>query len=203
MLSPTRPPTVVPPPNDPWGEDVTDPMLLDQSWGPIEGLWFWYADQGSRLIRRELLRHLEQADNARPLASPETWARCRLLARHATPDNPDGHPVGFTRDGDHIGQLVYKGTAVRVDGGAAQLDMNGLLGAFQASINANLDDDAKLDRFDASAGVDGGDDKDAALLINLQQAQAFTTSTNRSSSPTPAAMVGSTPSAASPTKSSG
>ena len=177
----------LPPTNDPWGDNAREVVFLDQNWGPVEGLWFWYANQGSRLIRRDLLLHLELADSQRPLASAESWARFRLMAQEPTPNNPDGLPVGLPRDGDHIGlscaachasQLVYEGTAVRIDGAPAIMDMNGLFEAIEASIHATLADSAKLDRLLAVAGAAGSSEKEAELILALQQARVFFTTYN-------------------------
>ena len=74
--------------------------------------------------------------------------------------NPDGLPVGFTKDtyqgSDYIGytcaachtsQLNYtnngKTTAIRIDGGPAMADMVGFLTALEKSMQATLDDEAK------------------------------------------------------------
>jgi mono/diheme cytochrome c family protein len=177
----------LPPTDDPWGDDATTLRHLEQNWGPIEGIWFYFGSQGSRLIRRDLLLNLEVADGERPLAGPETWARYRLLAQEPSPNNPDGLPVGFTRDGDaigltcaacHTGQFVYEGAAVRVDGAPALMDMNGLLSAFEASVDATLADEAKLGRLLVALGASGDAEAEAAGRRHLQQAQLFLRSYN-------------------------
>ena len=178
----------LPPQDDPWGDNATQVRLLSQNWGPIDGLWFWYADQGSRLIRREVLLNLETVDGSGPLASNETWLQYRLLIQDKTPNNPDGLPVGLTRNGDyvgftcaacHTGQIVVGDTALRIDGAPSQMDMNGLLGAFGASIDATIADEARLRRFFAAAGVMGDEEKEAELRVYLEQAGQFFTSYNR------------------------
>ncbi len=178
----------LPPTNDPWGDNATSVRLLDQNWGPIDGLWYWYANQGSRLIRRDVLLNLETVDGSGSLASNDTWLRYRLLLQDKTPNNPDGLPVGLTRDGDyigftcaacHTGQVVVGDTAVRIDGAPSQMDMNGLLGTFEASIDATLADDARLKRFYTRAGVSGNTEKETELRVYLEQAGQFFEGYNR------------------------
>ena len=106
----------------------------------------------------EVLVNLEQADNQRALIAAEHLTRFRLLNQHPTPNNPDGLPVGFARHGDRVGltcaachttQINYRGTALRIDGGPALIDVVGLFAAIEAAITATLADEAKLARFTA------------------------------------------------------
>src|SRR5262249_45061711 len=108
-----------------WGDGATKLVYLEQGWGPVEAIWYYFADQGSVLMPYDTLVHLEQAGSDKPFALPENMARFRFLPQHKTPNNPDALPVGFARHEDKVGltcaachtaQLNYKGTAVRVDG---------------------------------------------------------------------------------------
>jgi hypothetical protein len=83
------------PSSDPGGDVAGSVRYLDQNWGPVETLWYYYADQGSRLIPRDTLVNLDLAGSTAPLASAETLTRYRYLLQAPTPNNPDGLPVGF------------------------------------------------------------------------------------------------------------
>jgi mono/diheme cytochrome c family protein len=117
----------------------------------------------------DTLLHLEQADSDQPFVLPEHLARFRFLGQHRTPNNPDALPIGFTRHGDRVGltcaachtaQINYRGTAMRIDGAPALLDMDGFFRAVQAALAATLADDAKLARF--AAAISQGNDKGGA-----------------------------------------
>ena len=170
------------PQSDPWGDDAQQVRYLDQNWGPVETIWYYYADQGSRLIPRDTLLNLERADSTEPFASPETFTRYRYLLQAPTPNNPDGLPVGFARNGDHVGltcaachtgQIVYEGTAVRIDGAPSMADFNGLLAELEASLRATLADPEKLARFCEAAELD-----EAQARLSLQQSLGFFESYN-------------------------
>ena len=144
---------------DAYGDGATRLVYLEQGWGPAETLWYYHADQGSVLMPYDVLVHLEQADSERPFISPENLTRYRLLNQHKTPNNPDALPVGFARHGDRVGltcaachttQINYRGTAMRIDGGPALMDVVGLFRGIEASLAATLADEAKLGRFTAA-----------------------------------------------------
>ena len=149
-----------------WGDGATRLVYLEQGWGPIETMWYYFADQGSALMPYDTLVHLEQPDRDKPFALPENMARFRLLSQRQTPNNPDALPVGFARHEDRVGltcaachtaQINYRGTAMRVDGAPALMDMIGFLQEVDAAIKATLADEGKLARFAAKA-KGGGDD---------------------------------------------
>ena len=163
---------------DAYGDSATRLVYLEQGWGPGETLWYYHADQGSVLMPYEVLVNLEQADNPRPFISPEHLTRFRLLNQHPTPNNPDGLPIGFARHQDRVGltcaachttQINYRGTAMRIDGGPALIDMIGLFAAIEASLTATLADEAKLARF--TAALPGP--RRAAARDTLTQTQAW------------------------------
>ncbi|MFT5684315.1 MAG: hypothetical protein ACI8RZ_005256 [Myxococcota bacterium] len=170
------------PRDDAWGDTASTVRYLDQNWGPIEGLWFYYASQGSRLILRDVLLNLELADSEARLASVETFTRYRFLAQAPTPNNPDGLPVGFARDGEHVGltcaachtgQILYGDTAVRIDGAPAMADLPGLLMEIEAALRATLDDPEKQARFIAAVGANSDADAEAETILSLEQSALF------------------------------
>jgi hypothetical protein len=143
-----------------YGDGATKLVYLDQGWGPVETMWYYFADQGSVLMPYEMLVNLEQATSERPLMAPENVARFRFLVQHETPNNPDALPVGFARHQDkvgltcaacHTGEINYKGTAMRIDGAPAGIDFIGFAHEILAAISATLADEKKLGRFAAKA----------------------------------------------------
>jgi hypothetical protein len=148
---------------DPFGENATRLVYLDQGWGPAETLWYYHADQGSMLLPRDVLVHLEQPDSQSRIVDPANLSRFRFLNQHKTPNNPDALPVGFARHDDHIGltcaachtgQIIYNGTAVRIDGAPALIDMIGFFQQIEKALDQTLSDDAKLTRFATASGRD-------------------------------------------------
>ena len=148
---------------DPFGDHATRLVYLDQGWGPAETLWYYHADQGSMLIPRDVLVHLEQPDSQLRIVDPLNFSRLRFLNQHKTPNNPDALPVGLARHDDHIGltcaachtgQIVYRGTAMRIDGAPALIDMIGLFRQIERALDQTLADGAKLARFAAASGRD-------------------------------------------------
>lgn len=152
---------------DPHGDGADRVEYLDQNWGPLKTLWYYFADQGSTLVSYATLVHLEQADSTEKFVAPANMARFRFLTQRKTVNNPFGLPVGITQhktqDGEvmagltcaacHTSQIVYNRTAVRLDGAPALLDLYGFLDGLKAAMAATLADEAKLNRFiTASAG---------------------------------------------------
>jgi hypothetical protein len=130
-----------------------------------------------------MLVHLEQADRAAPLIAPEHLTRFRFLTQHATPNNPNALPVGFARHGDdvgltcaacHTGQINYRGTAMRIDGAPAMIDMIGFLRSVSASIGATLTDEVKLARYVEAVATHGSNtDRLAAARTNLTSVKTW------------------------------
>ncbi|WP_346660460.1 cytochrome c [Nannocystis sp. ILAH1] len=169
--------------HDAYGDGATELVYLEQGWGPAETLWFYHADQGSVLMPYDTLLHLEQVGSEQPFVSPEHMTRFRFLNQYATPNNPDGLPVGFARHDDQVGltcaachtsQVNYRGTAIRIDGAPALADVAGFLREVEAALRATLADEAKLARF-AAARTGGGADEAAraAARTSLQATLAW------------------------------
>ena len=169
---------------DPFGDHANRLVYLDQGWGPPETLWYYHADQGSMLLPRDVLVFLEQPDSQSRIVDPGNLSRFRFLNQHKTPNNPDALPVGFARHEDHIGltcaachtgQIVYRGTAVRIDGAPALIDMIGFFRQIEKALDQTLADAAKLARFATASGKD-----QAAARALLSESQRWFQSYNRS-----------------------
>lgn len=169
--------------HDPFGDHADRLVYLDQGWGPAETLWYYHADQGSMLLPRDVLVHLEQPDSQSRVAAPDNLSRFRFLNQHKTPNNTDALPVGFARHEDHIGltcaachtgQIIYRGTAVRIDGAPALIDMIGFFRQIEKALDQTLADAAKLARFATASGKD-----QAAARALLRESQRWFQDYNR------------------------
>lgn len=129
---------------------------LEQNWSDEERQYFYFADQGSRLIPYDYFLHLEQAENKTLLRSDENMLRFGFIPASKSNNNPDGFPIGIARNGDHMGptcaachtqQITYQDHIVRIDGGQAFIDLNLFLTDIASSLKATLEDKQKFVRF--------------------------------------------------------
>ncbi len=142
----------------------------DQGWDAQTTRSWYHADQGTAFFPYAWLLALEQADNGALFTAPDNMRRFGFLTDppHAG-DNPDGLPVGFSRttlrldrppfscwQGDwvgltcaacHTGELHYRGTAIRIDGGPAQNDIEHFRTSLAQAVAAISADPAKGLRF--------------------------------------------------------
>ena len=156
-------PTGTPVP-DTYGHTVS----LDQGWTEQQQQWFWFVSQGSQLLPYDWYLALEQDKSTEPFRSDAHMRRLRFLVEKPGPGNPDGLPVGFTKDTGsgtayvgltcaacHSNQLNYKGTGIRIDGAPTLADHFQLIDDLVAALQATVNDDAKFERF--AAKVKGHD----------------------------------------------
>lgn len=80
-----------------------DIVYLEQNWSDKDRDYFYFADQGSRLIPYDYFLHLEQADNKQLLRSDNNMLRLGFIPTVSNKNNPDGLPIGLTRNGSHMG----------------------------------------------------------------------------------------------------
>src|SRR4051794_5246496 len=136
----------------------------DQGWGPgLEARarqTYYYTAQGAVLrdVRYSWFRALEMPWSKRKLSDPQIMRRYGFVVDPATPANPDGLPVGFTKHYDtdlneelldiscaacHTGQINVtrngRTTALRIDGGSAlHAFTNSEIGHFVPTLAASL-----------------------------------------------------------------
>lgn len=146
--------------NGAFGESYSTPIYLDQGWDATDSLWYYNTTQGSALIPYDFFIALEQSDSTEPFRANNLIDKYRYLPQKPTFFNPDGLPVGFVKESYkgkdyigftcaacHTGQVNYKGTAIRIDGGPALADMVGFLVDLEKSMAVARDDGAKNQRF--------------------------------------------------------
>jgi len=134
-------------------ENVT---YLDQNWTNKDRAYFYFADQGSRLFPYDYFLNLEQADSNTLFRGEENMRRLGFLPAPESKYNPDGLPVGFARNHNHIGltcaachtqQISYKDETVHIDGGQGFLHLDQFLAELTDAIKATVDDPEKFNRF--------------------------------------------------------
>lgn len=145
------------------GEDFSTPVYLDQGWDEADSMWFYNTTQGSNLLPYDFYISLELAESEKKFKSDEIYHKYRYLPQDASFFNRDALAVGFTMDtykdkdyigytcaACHTGQINYKGTAVRIDGGPAMADMVGYLEEMEDALVKTRDDVNKRERFIAN-----------------------------------------------------
>ncbi|HHC74359.1 MAG TPA: hypothetical protein ENK78_04750 [Thiothrix sp.] len=144
--------------------EQSETLYLEQGWteaNQYRNLSYNLA-QGSQLIPYNWFLHLEEANSENLIRSDEVIASLRYLKGDGhSVYNPDNLPIGFVKDTDtqgkdwigltcaacHTGQINYKNTAIRIDGGQTLGDFIALLSTISASIESTQNDPAKFTRF--------------------------------------------------------
>lgn len=126
---------------------------------------------------------LEQKGNPTPFREQTHIQKLGYLARTPDQKNPDGLPVGFTRDGDHVGftcaachtqQIVSDNKAYLVDGASTLADVEQFHRSLTESLQDTFDNDAKFKRFaDAVLGATADAAQRDTLKSELQNAVTF------------------------------
>ncbi len=135
---------------------------LQQNWTEQDRQWFYYINQGSKLLPYDVFLHLEQADKTALLRAPENMLRYGFLPGKKSARNPDGLAIGISRAGESMGltcaachtqAIRYNNILLHIDGGQAMLDLQLFLQELEASLAATLADQPKLQRL--GAGIHG------------------------------------------------
>jgi hypothetical protein len=147
---------------------------LEQGWSREVQDRAWFSSFGSRLIPTAWLRVLEQPGNQDRFMADAHLDALGFLIQSNTANNPDGFPVGFTREADaqgrdwtglgcaacHTGEVRYHGQRIRLDGGQGTLDFDSFERALIDSLNATTSDAAKFQRFANALAVSGDRQQD-------------------------------------------
>ena len=154
-----------------WNGEVT----LCQNWDAEEQQRFWFTAQGSLIIPYDWFLFLEQADSTTLFRDAEHMDGLRYLPQKPTDLNPDGLPIGFTKDvtrrrapyssisktwlgitcaACHTNQIeVTSGgetQRILIDGGPTLGDFEGFADSLVDALDATAADGAKFDRFAAA-----------------------------------------------------
>lgn len=148
------------------GPESAKPIYLDQGWNDDTRSAFYFKPQGSRLMPYTWFLALEEANGAARFASLGNLTRFGWLYFDRAESNPDGLPIGFARDpvdvpetgpwvgltcaACHTGEITHAGRRIRIDGGAAHLDLGDFLGELSNAVKATRASDGKFSRFAAN-----------------------------------------------------
>jgi hypothetical protein len=139
-------------------KDFLDPekiSYLEQNWSEKDRQFFYFTDQGTRFISYDIFVNIEQYNNSKLFSDAQNLMRFGYIPATATRDNPDGLPIGFTRNKDKIGftcaachtqQLRYKEHIIRIDGGQSMADFVNLRRELERSMLDTLNDAGKFKR---------------------------------------------------------
>jgi hypothetical protein len=130
---------------------------------------YHYTDQGTRLLPAAWLAVVKKADGSGKLMSIQNLRRLGFLVDNVTVDkmNPYGWPLGFTVNAPktsgevpiagltcatcHTGQIEYKGTAVRIEGGQGMIDLTGFFSDLVSAFVATAAEPSRRAQFFADA----------------------------------------------------
>jgi len=153
-------------------------IFLSQNWTEEDREFFYFTDQGSRLIPYDIFLNLEQAETQELFRSPAHMLGLGFIPGLKSDNNPDALPVGFSRNGDHMGptcaachtqQLKYADKIIRIDGGQAMADLPALLAGIVDALEKTLEDVDKFQRFQKRLlGADASEKDLKALKRSLQ-----------------------------------
>jgi hypothetical protein len=157
---------------------------LPQNWTDADANWFYSVPQGSKLLPYAWFLHLEESQSTKPFRDNSHIRALGYLPR--TPGgatNPDGLPVGFTKDGEHLGitcaachtnQIQFQGRAWLIDGAPTLGDFDSLLRELVEALDATSVDAAKFERFStAILGSSAVGSVKAALKQQLDEVRTF------------------------------
>jgi hypothetical protein len=136
--------------------DAPNHVYLEQNWTEQERQYFYFADQGSRLVPYDFFLNLEQADSKQLFRSNENMLRYGLIVAPKSQANPDALPIGFARKKDYVGptcaachtqQINYQNNIMMIDGAQSFFDLQKFLGGLTAAIKVTFEDAEKFARF--------------------------------------------------------
>jgi hypothetical protein len=140
--------------------DITEVHVLSQNWTEADATRFYNIAQGSQIIPYAWFLHLEQADSENSFrASDHIRALGYLPRKPSQPSNPDGLPIGFVKDGYHLGmtcaachtdQINFKGEAWLVDGAPTHGDVATFQQELVNALQQTSEVDVKFERLAAA-----------------------------------------------------
>ena len=147
-----------------------DVVWLNQGWDKEARDRFYHEPQGSPIMPYDWFLSLEQPDSKALFQDDDYLRSFGLILSPASDRNPDGLPVGLTKDfgiygiepklgmncgACHVGEVSYGGKTVIIDGGASRFDFWSFMAELGKSLEKTHKDDAKFTRFaDAVIGSD-------------------------------------------------
>lgn len=140
-------------------------VALDQKVDPSVLALYHYTDQGTRLVPTAWLAALKTVDGSQPFMSRANTEAYGFITADGprSPLNPLGWPIGWTVTDPktnngvstagitcaacHTGQLEYHGRKIRIEGGAAMIDLPAFEQAVLLAFGAVAKDPARKTKF--------------------------------------------------------
>jgi RoxA-like, cytochrome c-like len=175
-------------------ERPRDVVFLPQNWTEDQRHRYYHEAQGSELLPYAWFLALEQPrfslGGAPPFRNDDYMQGFGFIPDQAYEGNPDGLPVGFTRDDRfvdpytgqklivlgiscaacHTGEIFYGGKAIRIDAGPSLIDLQKYTEALGLAITWTYYDPLRFRRF---AGRVLGPDHPHADEVRLRQALKY------------------------------
>lgn len=147
-------------------------IILDQNADQAALRRYHHTDQGTWLIPAAWLAALED-ENGRKFMGPENMKRLGFLIEESGPskENPFGWPLGFavsdpakssgipmaglTCAACHTGQIEYRGTSVRIEGGQSMIDLAAFAGDVVKALGALVQSPERRKAFIEAATANG------------------------------------------------
>ena len=138
---------------------------LSQGWTEDHQQKFYFTDQGSRMFPYSWFLVLEEPGSTKTFRANDNMERYRWIPASPTDLNPDGLPVGFTKDVDdrtstsyvgfncaacHTGQINFGKVSLRIDGGPTMADSQLFTDDMTKAIHETLNSKDKFARFAAA-----------------------------------------------------
>jgi hypothetical protein len=135
---------------------------LEQGWTAQEREYWHNRNLGQALAPVSWIQSLEAGQSQTLFLDQKNLKRFGVLFDEKSPSNPRGLPIGFavasrnspvaghfglTCAACHTGQVAYRGTKIRFDGGATNFDISTVLGEFYKSLSITINDKEKWGRF--------------------------------------------------------
>ena len=140
--------------------DVVQTEYLNQNWNESARQAFYWTPQGSHLMPYNWAKAMENADNQQAFLTSPNLARFGFIPQAKSAVNPDGLPIGFTKDGTvaspqlgmncaacHTSEVYFKNRAIRIEGGPGAVDFQNFVYEMDRSIFKTAEDEAKFRRF--------------------------------------------------------
>ena len=168
---------------------LDDLIYLEQNWDEADREWFYFVDQGSRLLAERIFMNLEQADSNHLFSDSFNLLGLGFLPAKKSKHNPGELPIGFSNNDDYIGltcaachtqQIKYQNKFIRIDGGQSMIDLAQFQKAIESSMKATLDDKNKYTRYEKKVlGENSSEDKKAKLKKEFEKYYSLRKEYNR------------------------
>ncbi len=147
-----------------------DHTYLAQNWTEQDRQFYYFADQGSRLLDYDIFLNIEQVDSEALFRDDQYLASFGLIPARSSKSNPDALPIGVSRNRDKIGftcaachtqEIHFQGQRLMIDGGQTMFDLQRFLVEMDDALQVTVEDAEKFMRF--SNRVLGEDATPAAI----------------------------------------